>query len=146
MKRFVAILLAILMAFTSSVAFATGVPSPTLESLYHWTPSWRVEQLEQVPAYEDLVFAQPMIQAFLGDEYDMYDAFKLHVEYRYAIVHYESPYLAADGNFLIILTNEDNTYYVTPILIEQTAVMDFTNIEPALYTVYVLHADEIAGI
>lgn len=142
MKKFTALLLALLMAFTMiGTAFATQ--SPSIKTLYNWTPPYEWTELAQQPTMADLEFAAPMIEAFLGSEYEMFDAFQLDVAYRYAIVHYEAPYFTVDGDFMIILTNEVNTYYFTPIIIEETAVMDFTNVEPAVYTVYVVHSDSV---
>lgn len=142
MKKFFAIFLALIIAMTSAVGFAAGTKSPTVQDLYRWTPAYTWTEMQPAPTMENIEFAKDRLIIFLGEDYELIDAFNLNVAYPYAIVKYETPYFHLDGSFIMILKNEDNTYYFTPIIIENTAVFDFTNIESAWYEGYVIHSDQ----
>lgn len=146
MKKFAALLLAILMAFTACTAFASAPKSPSIESLYRWNPAWEWEFMPYERAMTQ--WLEPMITRYLSEDYEIWDALQLHVEYPYATVRLEAPTIIIDGDYMIILTNEDNTYYMTPIIIQSNvnpenavAIMDFTGVEPAWYNVFILHDD-----
>lgn len=147
MKKFVAILLAILMAFTCTTAIAAGAKSPTINDLYKWTPAYTWTEMVPAPTMESIAFAAEKLQYFLGADYELIDAFRLNVAYAYGIVHYDSPLLYPDEDYVMILTNEENTYFFTPILIENapntTAAFDFTNVEPAWYDCYLVHGNGV---
>lgn len=142
MKKFLAILLAILMAFTCTTAIAAGAKSPTVNDLYKWTPAYTWTEMNPAPTMKNIEFAKEKLTIFLGEDYELIDAFNLNVAYPYAIVKYTTPYFYLDGSFILILTNEDNTYYFTPIIVEDTAIFDFTNVESAWYAGYIVHSDQ----
>lgn len=143
MKKFVAILLAILMAFTCSTAIAAGAKSPTVQGLYHWTPAYTWTEMNPAPTMESIEFAKETIEYFLGSDYTIYEAFDLNISFKYGIVRFVAPTIFPDGDYIFILTNEENTYFITPILIDgedgsETAVMDFTNVELGIYHAYLV--------
>ena len=145
MKKIMALLLAVMLAFVSIGTAYGAAPSPTIRSLYSWKPAFHYEWLTYKPSLDDVKFAAPIIEYFIGENYTMLDAMTLDVDHRAALVEYHSPSLGLTGNYLMILTNLNDTYFMTPISIEQedmTAIIDFTNVRPATYTVYVLYAGE----
>lgn len=147
MKKFAALLLAILMVFTAcATAFAAGSKSPTVQDLYRWNPPYEWKFMDRQVTMEDIDFAKPMILQYMSEKYELWDALQLHVEYPYAIVRFEAPTVILDGDYMFILVNEENTYYITPIIVASNeypenavAVMDFTGIEPAWYDLYIVH-------
>jgi len=139
MKKFITILLIILLTFTYCTSFAEGVKSPTLKDLYGWTPEFNWTLIEENPTLEDLKSITSIIEYFLGKDYIIYDAFKLEVKPRASIVEYKAPYFNLESNYLVVLMNEVNTYFLTPSFKNDFIIsMDFTNVEEAEYVFYLL--------
>lgn len=162
MKKILAILLAIMLAFclipnatatggsgsgTSGLSSGTSgsTPSITVHDLLYFTPNYTWEEI--VPTWEEVEFARPMLSYFLGEPYDMVEALSLNVEYRYGIVSLNAPTIFLSDNYLFLLVNATNTYYMTPILFNDKetktgcALLDFTNVEPGIYNAYLFNSD-----
>ena len=149
MKKFVAVLLAFMLAFMSfGTAFAAGGPkSPSIEDLMYFIPAYSWTYMEPLPTMENIEFAREELTYFLGADYTIYEAFNLDVSFKYAIVKFVAPTVFSDGNYIFLMTNAEHTYFLTPILIDmdngwEAAVMDFTNVETGVYQVYFVGAYE----
>jgi hypothetical protein len=145
MKKLMALLLAVMLAFVTVGTACSASASPSIGSLYSWKPAFHYEWLTHQPSLDDVKFAAPIIEYFLGEDYTMLDALTLDVNHRAALVEYHSPSFGMSGTYLMMLTNDANTYFMTPVSIardDMIATIDFTNVQPDTYTVYVLYAGE----
>lgn len=83
-------------------------------------------------------FAETTIEYFLGMDYQIMEAYDITLKYAYGIVTFQLDYALYDGDFLIIIFNSNQCYYLTPIIINNYILCDFTNIIPDTYHFYLL--------
>jgi len=145
MKKIFAIIVAIMLVFTAAgSAFAAGTKSPTWKDMMYFIPAYAWTEMVPPPTMENIQFAKDNLTYFFEDaDYTIYEAFNLDVSFKYSIVKFVAPTLMPDVAYIFLLTNDDNTYYLTPIVTSNTrgwttAVMDFTNVEPGIYEAYLI--------
>lgn len=138
MKKIIAIVFTVLMMFVTLTAFAAG--SISVEDLYQWTPRYTWTEMLPAPTMENIEFAKDKLTALLGEEYELVDAFNIDIAYVYDVVKYKTPYFELEGNFVLILMNSEDTYYLVPIVNEDTATFDFTDVKAGMYAGYVVYS------
>lgn len=118
MKKFFAILLAMLMAFTSiSSAFAAG----SLQNQRCFKPSYEITEIKRKVTYDDIAFAIPAIEERFGSNYALFDAFKTQIDKKQnVIVEFYSPFIYNNCDYMMILVNPTNKYFLDPIPLMQS--------------------------
>ena len=92
-----------------------------------------------LPGIGEIFFAEDMIETFLGIDWQIFDAFYLKVDYRYAMISYTYNNSLCNCNWLSIVMSPEKIYYMTPIIFDSTMIFDFTNVPPREYKIYLIH-------
>lgn len=129
-KRIIACILVILIAFCGCAYALPDKISPH---------EFQVTSTLNLPGIGEILFAEDIIETFLGMDWQIFDAFYLKVEYRYAMVSFTYEDGFYNYNWISIVMNPEKIYYMTPIIFDNTMIFDFTNIPPAEYKIYLIH-------
>lgn len=144
-KRLLAFDMAILI-FIMSVfvpfGFASNIPAqnPMLPlSVISVSPPWPYHGVANLPGIGEIAFAEPIIEHFMGLDWQIDDAFYIDVLYRFGAVTIQFDHTHYDYDFLAIVMSPKHIYYMTPIIIDDYMLFDFTNVAPGeTYKVYLI--------
>lgn len=90
------------------------------------------------PALSDISFAEESLDYFFGTDYQIIDNFKVSLEYPYAHVRFMFDAPLEYNHYMVVVFNEKQHYYMTPVIVGSCMLCDFTNVVPDNYNVYVV--------
>jgi len=144
-KRLLAFDLAILIALLTMflpLGFAASIPSNPSAlplSVVKVSPPWPCHGVVNTPGLGEIAFAEPIMDYFFGMDYQIHDVFYLDVLYRYGTVVIQFDHTHYDYDYLAIVMSPYHIYYMTPIIIDEFMVFDFTNVAPGdSYKIYLV--------
>lgn len=144
-KRLLAFDLAILifiMTVFVPFGFASNIPAqqPVLPlSVISVSPPWPYRGVTNIPGIGEIAFAEPIIEHFMGLDWQIDDAFYIDVLYRFGAVTIQFDHYHYDNDFLAIVMSPKHIYYMTPIIIDDYMLFDFTNVAPGYtYKIYLI--------
>ena len=129
-KRVIALILVLLVTLGGC---AYAVPNKVSPHEFQVTPTLNV------PGIGEIFFAEDMIETFMGPDWQIFDAFYLKIDYRYAMISYTYDNGLYDYDWISIVMSPEKVYYMTPIIFDNTMIFDFTNVPPAEYKIYLVH-------
>ena len=144
-KRLLAFDLAILvfiMTVFVPMGFATNIPTQPVSlplSIVSISPPFPYEGVRNLPGIGEIAFAEPIIEHFMGLDWQIDDAFYIDVLYRFGAVTIQFDHYHYDNDFLAIVMSPKHIYYMTPIIIDDYMLFDFTNVAPGdTYKIYLI--------
>lgn len=143
-KRLLAFDLAILIFIMSvfvPLGFAASMPTQPASlplSIVDISPPFPYEGVRNLPGIGEIAFAEPIIEHFMGLDWQIDDAFYVDVLYRYGTIVIQFDHSHYDYDYIAIVMNQFHIYYMTPIIIDDYMVFDFTNVEPGKYKIYLI--------
>ena len=144
-KRILAFDLAIIIALLTMflpLGFASCIPEQRTAlslSVVSVSPPWPYHGVQNLPGIGEIAFAEPIIDYFMGMDWQIDDAFYIDVLYRFGAVTIKFDHTHYDYDYIAILLSPKHIYYMTPIIIDDYMLFDFTNVEPgAQYKVYLI--------
>jgi len=129
-KRVIALILIFLVIFGGC---AYAIPDKVSPHEFQVTPTLNS------PGIGEIFFAEDMIETFMGSDWQIFDAFYLKIDYRYAMISYTYNNGLYDYDWISIVMSPEKVYYMTPIIFDNTMIFDFTNVPPAEYKIYLVH-------
>ncbi len=144
-KRLLAFDLAILIAVVTiflPLGFASSLTPNHAAlplSIVDISPAWPYHGVANIPGLGEIAFAEPILEYFFGMDYQIDDAFYVDVLYRYGTVVIQFDHTHYDYDYLAIVMSPHHIYYMTPIIIDEFMVFDFSNVAPGdSYKVYLV--------
>ena len=133
-----AVLIALLTIFTP-LGFSTNmITASSVGTVINVNPPFPITDVTNWPSLGEIAFAEPILQHFMGLDYQIHDVFYIDVLYRFGMVTLQFDHTHYDYDFIAIVFNQKHIYYMTPIIIDDYMLFDYTNVKPGKYKVYII--------